>query len=136
MRWSNITEKLHFTFAIAQGYACETKPVAFALATAVRLAATLSELFTTFCSGRVGCPNDFPFSANLLPPPVSWIVCGRMLEDRDTGATERGSSSGCRKVVVNVVHDCSGEKKTLSQNRWTDHTLLHIFANCGISKLG
>ena len=58
-----------------------------------------------------------------------------MLEDRDTGTMERGSSSGFRRVVVNVVHDHSDEQ-TFSQNRWTDHTLLHIFANCGISKLG
>ena len=71
MRWSNITEKLHFTYAIAQGCACETKSVAFAPAKAARLSARLSELFTTFCNGRVGCSDDFPFFANLSP--VSWI---------------------------------------------------------------
>ena len=42
VRWLNITEKLHFTFATAQGCSCETKPVAFVPAMAVKLAATLS----------------------------------------------------------------------------------------------
>ena len=56
-------------------------------------------------------------------------------QDRDTGTMEKGSSSDCKRVVVKVAHDPSDEQ-TFSQNRWTDHTLLHIFANCGISKLG
>ena len=91
------------------------KPVAFAPAMAARFAATLSELFTTICNGRVGCPDYFPFFANLLPSPISWILCFWLVQNCLSPHT--ACLTCCTFSVLN--QSCSGTDITLSGPNFT-----------------
>ena len=59
---------------------------------------------------------------------LSFIFFGGMLTH---SPMERCGSSCCRRIVINIIHHCSGEQ-TFAQYWWTDHAL-YILANCGIS---
>ena len=63
---------------------------------------------------------------------LSLIFLRGVLKNGDTSPMERCGSSCCRRIVINIIHHCSGEQNFV-QYWWTDHALLYLLANCGIT---